>query len=177
MLAAMLGVLHRAHDTTLVIPVPAAETVVAAWRDTHDPSAKQGMPAHITTLYPFLPAKELTRERHRMLRDLFCNHRQFGFRLTGLGRFPGVLYLEPDPAEPFVALTEAVKARFPGLVPYGGKFEYAVPHLTVCDGREPPDIVHTLEAALPIECVATHVRLMELRGHRRWITRASFPFS
>jgi hypothetical protein len=35
--------------------VPAAEPVVSTWRERFDGSAAQGMPAHITALYPFLP--------------------------------------------------------------------------------------------------------------------------
>lgn len=39
----------------VVVPVPAAEQLVSTWREQFDRSAAQGMPAHITALYPFLP--------------------------------------------------------------------------------------------------------------------------
>ncbi len=46
--------------------------------------------------------------------------------------FPAnVVYLAPDPAEPFVALTEALAAAFPDCPPYGGAFDEPVPHLTI----------------------------------------------
>ena len=39
------------------------------------------------------------------------------------GRFPGVLYLEPTPAEPLLALTQRIGTHFPDFPPYGGAFD------------------------------------------------------
>src|SRR4029453_6115329 len=42
-----------------------------------------------------------------------------------------VLWLAPDPAEPFRALTTSVAAAFPEHPPYEGVHDDVVPHLTV----------------------------------------------
>jgi hypothetical protein len=46
---------HMASQATtaLVILVPEAEALVKAFRERYDPSAAEGMPAHVTVLYPF----------------------------------------------------------------------------------------------------------------------------
>jgi 2'-5' RNA ligase superfamily len=46
-----------------------------------------------------------------------------------------VLWLDPNPAEPFRRLTEAVGVEFPECPPYGGAFDEVVPHLTVAERR------------------------------------------
>lgn len=43
-------------QAAVVVPVPAAESVVAAWREQFDSSAAQGMPAHITELFRSFPS-------------------------------------------------------------------------------------------------------------------------
>ncbi|HEX3455421.1 MAG TPA: 2'-5' RNA ligase family protein [Gaiellaceae bacterium] len=79
----------------------------------------------------------------------------------------GTVYLAPVPAEPFSALTEAVVGRFPEHPPYGGAFEYAVPHLTV--GRDVDCGVR-----LPIRGEARDVVLVERGDDLRWHVRRSF---
>ena len=41
--------------TALVALIDAAESVVGRWRADLDPSARLGMPAHVTILYPWIP--------------------------------------------------------------------------------------------------------------------------
>ena len=41
-----------------------------------------------------------------------------------------VIWLAPQPAEPFRALTRAVPTAFPDYPPYGGGYDDVVPHLT-----------------------------------------------
>ena len=53
-------------------------------------------------------------------------------------RFPGLVWLEPEPAEPFAALTAAVAARWPDHPPYGGVFDTVIPHLTVVESEDAP---------------------------------------
>ncbi|HYT30158.1 MAG TPA: hypothetical protein VEN82_05235, partial [Actinomycetota bacterium] len=44
----------------ILIPVPEAEDLVGAWRARFDPGGGRGVPAHITLLFPFVPASHLT---------------------------------------------------------------------------------------------------------------------
>ena len=65
------------------------------------------------------------------------------FDLRAVREWPdGVVYLEPDPAEPFVRLTRELVERFPDHQPYNGTFtaDEVIPHVTVVhtddDARE-----------------------------------------
>jgi hypothetical protein len=44
---------------------------------------------------------------------------------------PGVVWLEPEPPAPFVALTHAVWAAYPDCPPYGRPDDELEPHLTI----------------------------------------------
>jgi 2'-5' RNA ligase len=59
----------------------------------------------------------------------------FDVTFARVERFPGAVWLAPDPAEPFVAMTEAMVDRFPAFPPYRGAFDEIVPHLTVAEAR------------------------------------------
>src|SRR5512142_2156523 len=82
------------------------------------------LPPHVTVLYP-CPGEPLEIAR------VLAPFDQFDVTFTRLDRFPGVLWLAPEPAEPFVAMTEAMIARFPDWQPYGGVYRSVIPHLTV----------------------------------------------
>lgn len=131
------------------------------------------MPAHITVLFPFLDARRIDAQTTDELARLVNECPRFEFALGAVGRFPGVLYLAPEPVAPFVALTEQVAARWPDHRPYGGAFDTVIPHLTVCHGDEVPGLADRLAAALPLASVAEEVALFaEERG--RWRLRRRF---
>ena len=154
----------------IVIPVPEAEPAVGAWRECYDPSAGQGMPAHITLLYPFLPEDQLTPTVVTELARLFAEQPGFDIRLTGCARFPaGVLYLSPDPPRPLRALIAAITQRWPETPPYGGVFDEVVPHLTVAVQVKPDiadQIEHHLRPTLPIHATVQQVWLYAPDGSR-----------
>ena len=127
--------LPAADRTALVLLVPESEPLVSWFRSRHDPSAAQGMPAHITIFYPFVPAAAVTTEVTVRLDDLLGPVPPFDFRLAATGRFPGVLYMPPEPAHPVLDLTRVVHGAFPECTPYGGAFEEPVPHLTVAQAE------------------------------------------
>src|SRR5512139_2513322 len=120
-------------ESALIIAVPEAELLVKEWRERFDWSAAQGVPAHITILYPFIPPHEITPAVVAELRGFFAQFAAFEFALPEFRRFPEVLYLAPSPAEPFKALTRAVVERYPDYPPYGGGFPEVIPHLTIAD--------------------------------------------
>jgi 2'-5' RNA ligase superfamily len=134
------------------------------------------MPAHVTVLYPFLAPDAITPEVEHDLESLLTSFRGFSFRLAGVDRFSGILYLAPEPAEPFRALTSAVHERWPDHPPYGGAFETVIPHVTVVYGSEPPNVETELEEAMPIEAEATEVWLMVESG-QAWVLRKRFQLS
>lgn len=166
----------RGPHSALIVPVPSAEPAVAKWRARHDPTAALGMPAHVTLLYPFLAPQAITSSVERDLESVLSSFSAFAFKLTGINRFPGVVYLELEPAEPFRALTSALHERWPDRPPYGGAFKTVVPHVTVIHGPEPPDVERALNEAAPIDAEASEVWLMAERGHR-WLVLRRFPLA
>jgi 2'-5' RNA ligase len=168
------------YNSVLVVLVPEAEPLVGPFRSKYDPSAADGMPAHVTVNYPFLPAGYDESGAIDSLNHLFSRYQSFIFSLQAIGRFPGVLYLEPIPDQPFKDLISAVAKRFPESAPYGGMFAEVVPHLTVAhveDSEKIERISQQLAIAaigkLPIKSAVDKVWLMDNR-HGRWIRRVSF---
>jgi 2'-5' RNA ligase len=161
--------------SVLLVPVPSAEGVIAEWRTRHDPTAAHGMPAHVTVLYPFLARSRIDGSTDDALKSLFAGFSPFEFSLIDVDRFPGVLYLVPEPANPFVELTKAIAARWPDHQPYRGEFASVVPHVTVVNGStEPPDLEGKLRKALPIEATASEVWLMAQDDTGRWMQQGSY---
>jgi len=161
-------------QTAVIVPIPEAEPVVGRWRAVHDRAASAGVPAHVTIVYPFLPG-ELVDEA--ALRDVVARQPAFTVTFASAARFPGVLYLAPEPAGPFRALTEALVRRWPEAPPYGGVFDEVVPHLTVA--HDVPETVlaaaeRDVEASLPVTAVVTAARLIAFEGER-WRCRATLP--
>jgi len=74
------------------VPVPAAEPLVSVWRERFDGSAAQEMPAHITTLYPFLDEDRLTDDVLAQLCELCAELPDLDVVFRRTGRFPEVLY-------------------------------------------------------------------------------------
>ena len=168
----------RKGESAVVVPVPGAEPVVSRWRERFDSSAAQGMPAHITVLYPFLPEARLTREAIAQLRRLCAAVPALDVTFRGTARFPGVAYLEPESADGFQALTAAIAERWPEAPPYGGAFDDVVPHLTVAHGVG-ADVLDEIEADL-LGRLPFAERLSEacvyVFDRERWTQRASLPF-
>src|SRR3982074_8321 len=94
------------NETALVVLVPEAEASVKPFRDRYDPSAAAGMPAHITLLHPFKSPDEIDGIVLDELRHCFTRFAPISFSLSLIRRFPvEVLYLAPEPDEPFRRLT------------------------------------------------------------------------
>ena len=170
-------------ESALMVLVPEAEPLAKPFRDRYDPSAAAGVPAHITLLYPFKHPDEIDQRVLDDLGRLFHQRQAFRFSLATIRRFPdAVLYLAPEPGEPFRALTQAIWDKYPDTPPYGGKWPDIVPHLSVAwVGNEgklggiADDFASASEGKLPIHATAMGVVLMENRS-TRWRTRATFGF-
>lgn len=166
--------------SALIVEVPEAAAAVNPWRERtceHRPSA--GAPAHVTLLFPFLPAPALDDAALAGLAGLFAAFGPFRFALRDTARFPRVLYLRPEPAAPFLALTAALARRYPALHPYAGAHRESVPHLTVAEGDEQTLAAAEadLRRALPLEADARAVSLLAeaRRDPSHWLVRARFP--
>ncbi|MFI6874894.1 2'-5' RNA ligase family protein [Streptomyces sp. NPDC050400] len=167
----------RAGRSGLIVRVPEAEPAVRAWRDRLDPSARAGVPAHVTVLFPFLDASRIDQGVCAAIKEVLGGHRAFEARFDHCGRFPGVLYLAPEPDSHFRRLTEAIVERWPENPPFGGQIDDVVPHLTVAQGQD-ETVLEKAEADVLISLpIVAHVSAVELLVHdgTRWRQRASFP--
>ncbi|MFD6415720.1 2'-5' RNA ligase family protein [Streptomyces sp. NPDC060194] len=159
-------------DTALTIQLPEA-----------DPLVRGEVPAHITVLYPFLHVSRIDAAVDGELRALFGRHTAFELVLAEFRRYPGVLYLAPEPAAPIGALTAELTARWPEAVPYRGIFggDGLDPHLTVANDEGPETwraAYDALEARLapllPLRVGVSGVRLI-VREAEGWRDATRYP--
>jgi 2'-5' RNA ligase len=166
----------RAGRTGLVVRVPEAEAAVRAWRDRLDPSARAGVPAHVTVLFPFIHETRIDSGTCAAVAEVIGRHPSFEARFDHCGRFPGILYLAPRSDGPFRRLTEAIAERWPEAPPFGGRFTDVVPHLTVAQGQDDAvldEVEADLQRQLPVSGRVSSVDLMVHDGVR-WRHRACF---
>ena len=124
------------------------------------------LPPHVTVLYP-APGDV------QAIAQVLAPFDGFDVVFTRLDRFPGTLWLAPEPAEPFVAMTEAMVARFPDMPPYGGVFKSVIPHLTVAQSWL-DDVAVQVEPLLPLGSRVESVVLYESADGKHWSERMTF---
>ncbi|MFF7967079.1 2'-5' RNA ligase family protein [Streptomyces sp. NPDC007903] len=166
----------QAGRSGLIVRIPEAEPAVRAWRDRLDPSVRAGVPAHVTVLFPFLDESLLDHDACAVIGEVIGRHRSFETRFEHCGRFPGILYLVPEPDIPFRRLTEAITDRWPDAPPFGGQFDEVVPHLTIAQGQDDAVLEEAeadLRGRLPVTARVSSVDLLVHDG-TRWQQRASF---
>ena len=167
------------RESALIVPVPEAEALVGAWRERYDDSARTGVPAHVTLLYPFLPPEDVTPADLERLSVLFASMPATRYELVAVRRFArGVLYLAPEPDGFLRDLTGRIWALYPHRPPYGGAFPDVIPHVTVAQ-VEDPAVLDAVEAemapALPVGAHATEAWLMLQGEDSRWQAGHRFP--
>ena len=165
-----------------MVALPEAAPAVDGWRErTCADRPSVGVPPHVTLLFPFVPAAELCAGTIDRLHRLFARFPAFDVVLRELRRFAGVLYLAPEPDEPFRRLLEAAADAYPEHPPYGSEIplDQVVPHVTVAHGD--PALLDEAEedvaAALPIASAVREVALLEEvePDWGRWRVRATVP--
>ncbi|HLQ81400.1 MAG TPA: 2'-5' RNA ligase family protein [Brachybacterium sp.] len=149
--------LRGPQETALLLPVPDAERAVAEHRRRLDSAAADGIPAHLTVLYPFVPLEALSDHDHDRLQALFASSLPISCVSRRTGWFgERVLHLALDDPAPVRRLTEQVVAALPGHPPYGGEIplEDVLPHLTIGHDRPLPELLaaeRAVAAHLPVE--------------------------
>ena len=162
------------------MPALGVGRLVSDLRLENDPSAKAGVPPHLTLMFPFVPPAELTEGTIDLLAALIAAAAPFDFAMTRVREFEhGVVYLEPDPAAPFMRLSGRIGGRF-SLLPFGGAFgEHPIPHLTVAmpeSGATRRQIAGQLDSELPLLLRAEEAWLMVGSNAAEWRTIRTMPF-
>lgn len=153
--------------SAFIAKVPDAERCVRDLRLLYDESARLGVPAHITLLFPFMDSALISDAVLKRAAVAIQTVPSFRFRLSGVGRFPNVAYLAPEPASSFIALTRALASAFPEYLPYRGRHSGIVPHLSVATEHEEGadyaarQLSAWLQENGPIESTCTSVALLE----------------
>jgi len=172
-----VGTSSGRFQSAVLVPVPEADAVVGRWRLAHDPVAAAGVPAHITLVVPWLRPDSIRPADLDALDAELADSKAFDFDLARVEWFGRrVLWLAPEPAQPFLELTNRLAARF-GTPPWENEFDDVVPHLTVAQDGEAEQldrIARELAARLPLHCRAEEVWVMA-GGGRRWELRHRAP--
>lgn len=170
-------------QSVILIPVPSADLIIGKWREQYDSVALRGIPAHITLLFPFKNPQEITEEVLGKLRNIFIDVNPFSFTLESVHTFPNVIFLEPNPRDPFIRLTEAIEKNFPENPPYEGKYPSINPHTTIAqlsDDQEinviKRNISKDINKFLPIQSRATEAWIMVEGENGNWHKKATFTF-
>ena len=157
----------------LIVRVQEAEALVDDLRLLHTEAAQLGVPAHITVLFPFMAPECVDGAVVARIGATLGAHRAFEFSLATVGRFPATTFLAPEPAAPFVALTDALAREFPQHPPFEGEFAQVIPHLTVAHGDESiaamveRDLAARLAARGPVRSRCEAIELYE-NATGRW---------
>jgi len=172
------------RQSAVLIPVPEAEPVVGRHRARLDRAAGWGVPAHVTVLYPFVQPDAITDATIEAAAAAVASVRAFDCVFRHTSWFDEeVVWLSPDPDEPFRALTSAVWTAFPQFPPYGGAFTDVVPHLTVGESAIGGSAaLRAAEAdvnrALPVRTHVSHAWLMTgAHAPSSWRAIAELPLA
>jgi 2'-5' RNA ligase len=157
------------------VPLPRA---LERLRRHEDFAATVGVPAHITLLFPFVPATELRPGVRQALAKIAATVEPFDVRFAEVGRFPGVVYLAPEPRFRFSALTDAIGRRFPDYQPYDGAFDEVIPHLTLVESATASldAVTAAAERHLPFSCRVGSMEVLVEGPDAQWRGRWRIPF-
>jgi hypothetical protein len=163
--------------TGLVIPVPAAEALLASVRARYPGTVRDGVPAHVSLLYPFVVGAELDERVITALNELFVGQVSIPVDFMECYRRGGFVALRPDPGDDLKELMSKTRRRWPDVVPYEGVYGDVEPHLTIatrCSEETAGRIEQEVTADLPICAELREAWLLAFEG--QWISRGRFEF-
>ncbi len=160
--------------SAIVVPFPLPGPLEAI-RLEHVDNARLGVPAHVTLLFPFVPAAELTVEDIEQAAEVVRRTTRFDVTFSDVRTFDpgptaeGAAWLAPEPPAPFIAMTNALAAAFPGYLPYGGIHDTEIPHLTLANARvDLSTLPGQAQRHLPFTRHAEAAALLIEDAHGRW---------
>lgn len=153
-------------------------------RQAGDPMTRLDVPAHVTLLFPFMPRDTVGETDIEAVAAIVARQPAFEVALADVRRFPSseggldaVLWLAPEPAEPFVRLTSAIATAYPAYPPYGGDHDEVIPHLTMAtaDPAQFDRLEAEIRAHLPVRRAVDRAALLVEDAGGRWSTERRFP--
>jgi 2'-5' RNA ligase len=161
--------------TALVALFPELESLIGAWRRRHTGDGSRGLPPHVTLIFPFADSSEVD-DLLEPLGRVLAAFAPFETVLRETARFPGLLYLRPEPGEAFVTIVEAVVHALPDFPPYAGEFDEIIPHVTVAQGDDEvlAAAERELETQLPVNSRVERAWLVE-DTPSGWRRHTAFP--
>lgn len=168
----------RNGQTALVIPVPAADALLASVGVGYPETVREGVPAHVSLLYPFVPAAELDERVIKALGELLAEQGPMLVEFGECYHRGGFVAVRPDPLEGLTELVSTVRRRWPQVVPYEGRYGDVEPHVTLAvDASEETAvrIEQEVSAQLPISAELRKAWLVAFED--RWRVRGRWELS
>jgi hypothetical protein len=163
--------------SAVIVPI-ALPAPLASIREADDPLAARGVPAHVTVLFPFLAAPDLTPADRSALAQLAARRAPFIARFSQVEVHEAMVWLVPDRQQPFLDLIDSVASRWPNHPPYGGIHDTLLPHLTFVETRNGRALGAARVAAAesgPFEVIVREVTVITERASGAWRTRWRLP--
>jgi hypothetical protein len=159
----------------LLLMTPAADALVAGWRDEHDWTAAHGIGAHVTVRTPFFGVAVAQEQEIDRAVGSFL---PLEVTLSRLEDRPGALVVLAEPDERLWALTHAASAAWPELGPHKDGRPDTAFHVTVVRTPDPAlrrAAAEAIGARLPATVLGTELRVAERTpgGGLAWVVVAT----
>jgi 2'-5' RNA ligase len=168
--------------TAIVVPFYELDRVVGTHRRALTTDGADGMPAHVTLIYPFADDDALGEREMGRVRAALGAFSRVDVTFERFGRFsarPPVLYLAPEPVGALLGMIAALEHEFPAFPSFGGIHETVIPHLTIAqtdDATAMQAAQDDVASQLPIRSRVTEVAVME-HAAGGWRPRARIGLS
>ena len=161
------------NRSSIMFPVPDAEPIVGELRRAYDPAMFAGIGAHITLLFPFMPAPEID---DAVIANIHFDCGPLALVFDRVERFPGLAYLALADSAPVIRVMRALQKAWPQYPLYEGKFAETVPHLTIAHGEDDllDRVAREVELELPLATTIRFATLMCEDESSHWHERARF---
>ncbi|MEO8272892.1 MAG: 2'-5' RNA ligase family protein [Chloroflexota bacterium] len=175
----MVGELGPPSERSAVIVRATLPAGLERLRRTSVRDSIEGVPAHLTMLYPFVHPALLGPAIRRGIASVAAASRPFEYRLVGSATWPDTVYVAVEPVAPFVELQRRLGAAFPDFPIYGTDpgFEF-VPHVTIAEGRvihDPATLAHPGWRSLPRPGLAAAIEVIARPTNAPWRTIWRLP--
>jgi 2'-5' RNA ligase len=162
----------RQPDQSAVIVRVALPRALDRLRRRSVEDAADGVPAHVTLLYPFVAPGRLNGAVRATIATIARRHAAFDYSLGGPARWPDTIYASVEPAAPFLAIHRELARAFPDYPIYGrpAPFEL-VPHVTVAEGDfvdDPARMTDPAWSTLPARRKALALEVIASDAKGRW---------